>query len=240
MSSAPSWKARSRTMRRCSGRLVLIPRSSKRSSAPSARAMASARVLARDDELGQQRVVVGRHHVALGVAGVDADALALGRAEDASAGPGEGRTHRVLGVDAELEGVAACAERPPASAVSARRRRSRSCQPIRSSAGGELGHRVLDLEPGVHLDEVERRRRRPGTPPCRRWRSRRPGRRRARASIIERRQRPRSCPSRKSGLPASSTTFWWRRWMLHSRSRMWRVPLAVAEDLHLDVAGRGK
>ena len=36
----------------------------------------------------------------------------------------------------------------------------------------------------------------------------------------------------------SSTTFWWRRWMLHSRSpTAARRPWRVADDLDLDVAG---
>ncbi len=60
------------------------------------------------------------------------------------------------------------------SSVSGSPAAMRSCQPMRSTPGGQLGDRMLDLEPGVHLDEVERRRRRPGTRPCRRSRSRRP------------------------------------------------------------------
>ena len=66
--------------------------------------------------------------------------------------------------------------------------------------GDALGDRVLDLQPGVHLQEVEASAvaRRPGTPPCRRRRSRSPSPRpprgveqlaRAAASLDQRRRR---------------------------------------------------
>ena len=40
------------------------------------------------------------------------------------------------------------------------------------------------------------------------------------------------------GAGASSSTFWWRRWVEQSRSKRWStVPVRVGEHLHLDVAG---
>ena len=53
--------------------------------------------------------------------------------------------------------------------------------------------------------------------------------------------RPRPAASRtagsRCGAGAISMIFWWRRWMLQSRSPRWTTsPLLVAEHLHLDVA----
>ena len=80
---------------------------------------------------------------------------------------------RILGVDAALDGV------------TERRQRARriDVEPLAAGdadlpldeidAGHHLGHRMLDLQPRVHLEEVERRRRRrAGTRSCRRWCSR--------------------------------------------------------------------
>ena len=99
-------------------------------------------------------------------------------------------------------------------------------------AGDELGHRVLDLQARVHLEEVERAAGvDAGTRWCRRWCSRRLGDRRPRRRVIRAR----------SGIVItgdgdSSTTFWCRRWIEHSRSTNGTtVPCVIAEQLHLDV-----
>src|SRR5262249_51234624 len=111
-------------------------------------------VLPPDDELGQQRIVEGRDHVSLGVAGVDADPLSLRRTEDfQGAGAGE-EAHRVLGVDPELQrvpvaadGLLANGERLPGG--------DPQLPADEIETGGELGDRMFHLETGVHLDEVE-------------------------------------------------------------------------------------
>ena len=100
-------------------------------------------------------------------------------------------------------------------------------------AGDLLGHRVLDLDPRVHLDEevvagrVDQEldgARRSGSRS--RWRS--APRRRTSAS--------RSSGSR-CGAGAISTTFWWRRCTEQSRSYRWITLPRLCEDLHLDVRG---
>ena len=107
-------------------------------------------------------------------------------------------------------------------------------------AGGQLGHRVLDLEPGVHLDEVELAVGVRGTPPCRRWRSRRRGRPRARRRTSSAsssgvlpvgEQRAAAPPPPPSGAGAGCCT--------RARGRG-GVAVGVAEDLHLDVPRRGE
>ena len=126
------------------------------------------------------------------------------------------------------------ARRRPGRRRAARPAATRSCSLDQVDAGDQLGHRVLDLEPGVHLEEVERRRsrRRAGTRRCRRSCSRRPRASRTAASCI----RSRTSSSRP-GAGASSITFWWRRWTEHSRvAEVDHVAVGVAEHLDLDVA----
>ena len=100
-------------------------------------------------------------------------------------------------------------------------------------AGDHLGHRVLDLQAGVHLQEVEVRRRvddeldRAGADVADRARGRDRGRAHARRGVA----------SVRPGAGASSMTFWWRRWTEQSRSnRCTHVAVRVGEDLDLDVA----
>ena len=107
------------------------------------------------DHLGDHRVVVGGDLLALADARVDPHALALGRP------PGEHRPRRReepavrrLGVDARLDGV------PPSRTcvLHERERLARGDAKLlldEVDAGHELGHGMLDLEPGVHLDEEE-------------------------------------------------------------------------------------
>jgi len=64
-------------------------------------------VVAMDDELGDERIVVGRDD-ALGVLrGIDADAVAAGDVEGGDLASRGGELDRMLGVDAALDGVAA-------------------------------------------------------------------------------------------------------------------------------------
>src|SRR6266540_1514221 len=106
-----------------------------------------------DDELRHERVVVRLHLVLLVRHRVDADAVParLMVTRDLPRRRREG--HRILCVDAALDGV--------------RARHDRVLGALERLAGGEpdllpeeveaidlLGHRVLDLDPGVHLHEV--------------------------------------------------------------------------------------
>ena len=134
------------------------------------------------DELGDHRVVPDRDLAALVDAGVvahrDAVLLLLRRRPIGREPPGRGQevARRVLGIDAALD-------RPAGELhvalleleLLARRDADHLLDEV--DAGDELGHRMLDLQPRVHLEEVEaacpaRRR----TRPCRRSRSRRPWR----------------------------------------------------------------
>ena len=109
-------------------------------------------------------------------------------------------------------------------------------------AGHELGHAVLDLEPGVDLEEVERPVGRPQELG-----------RRGVAQAGRRGDPDRELvePSRRSsvvrpGAGASSTSFWWRRWSEQSRSpsattrpaaspRSWTSMCRAGADLALEV-----
>src|SRR4051812_42245961 len=107
---------------------------------------------AEDDQLGHQRVVGRSDRIAGGVAGVDADALA-GRLDPGRDLAGTGQeAFRVLSVDPQLDRMATC----------------RTCSKCRRCAGSDpqlfldqvdavdqLGDRVLDLQPGIHLEEEE-------------------------------------------------------------------------------------
>ena len=124
---------------------------------------------------------------------------------------------RVLGVEPDLDRVAAPTRRPPGENPSGSPAAIRELVGDEVAAGHELGHRVLDLEAGVHLEERERaaiveqelagagadvadgseRGRAPPRPSARAARRRRPASR------------------------ASSSTFWWRRWSEQSRSPRW-------------------
>ncbi|VXB48264.1 hypothetical protein MICRO11B_280021 [Micrococcus luteus] len=111
-------------------------------------------VLAPHDELGEQGVVLARHHGAGADARVHADPGAGGGLERVDrAGHGQEAVRRVLSVEAELEGVAA------------RRRVLGDAQRL---AGGDaellahqvhaedlLGDRMLHLQAGVHLQEAD-------------------------------------------------------------------------------------
>ena len=92
---------------------------------------------------------------------------------------------------------------------------------------------MLDLEPRVHLHEVELAvARRGGTRRCRRSCTPRSFAAAIAASPMRRRR-----PSSRAAEGASSISFWWRRWIEHSRSPRWRMlPAGIAEDLELDVA----
>ena len=196
-----------------------------------------------DHELGDQVVVLGRRpgprprspcrRGRPGPAGITQRPTRPGRRGEVAG--------RVLGRDADLDRVArrrrrALGRGERRRATAARPAASRNCSRTMSSAGHELGHAVLHLEPRVDLEEPEARRpARGGTRPSRRCAGRPP--RRAgppapwRCAALRRRSGP--------GAGASSTSFWWRRWSEQSRSpRATTRPVRVAEQLDLDVARR--
>ena len=124
-----------------------------------------------DDQLGNHRVVVGRDHVAFAHACVDthrrvrraalvAHAVlethgAFGRAVHVEpAGGGQELRVGVFGADARLDRVAVDAQ----FVLQQRQRlaRGHAQLPLHEvEAGDRFGHRVLDLQPGVHLHEKE-------------------------------------------------------------------------------------
>ena len=135
--------------------VVLTPSTSNASSAAAERASASAPGIASHDELGEHRVVVRGHGATLPHEGVDAHVRTLGRRRP----PRETARSReepplgVLGVDAPFDRVTAVRD-------GLRRERERlagrdaKLLQHQVGAGHHLGHRVLDLDAGVHLDEV--------------------------------------------------------------------------------------
>ena len=162
--------------------------------------------------------------------------LAARREGRERAGGGQEPGAGVLGVEAGLDGVAG--ERDVVLPV-AERLAGGDAQLLahQVDAGDLLGDRVLDLQPGVHLEEeelaggvVDQELDRAGRLVAD-----------ARAPAAA---RPRPSPPagrrRRRGDGDSSMIFWWRRWIEHSRSpRCTSAAVGVAEDLDLDVAGPG-
>ena len=138
------------------GMVVAMPLISNSSSARSIRAMAVSRSAPQQISLPTQVVVELADLVAGLVAAVPADAEALGHPQRGDR-PGRGQERaagRVLGVDAHLDGVA-----PTHDVVLRERQRLARGHPDllgdEVEPGDQLGDRVLDLQPGVHLQEVE-------------------------------------------------------------------------------------
>ena len=101
--------------------------------------------------------------------------------------------------------------------------------------GHELADGVLDLQAGVQLDEVERAvRRRAGTRRCRRSRSRSCGRRARRPPPS-----PRASPASSAGDGDSSISFWWRRWIEHSRSPRVSTPPSLSQSTWISTCRAG-
>src|SRR5450759_2329392 len=138
------------------GQVVLRPLDSKRPYGRPGPVQRLRPVRAVHAELGQQRVVVHGHGVTLAVPGVEPDALAPGRLPDADPARSGQEPLRVLGVDPQLQGVAFSRD---AVRVEADRGAGGNSQLLldQVDAGDQLGDRVLDLQPGVHLQEHELR-----------------------------------------------------------------------------------
>ena len=108
-----------------------------------------------DDQLGHQGVIVGRQGAAAVKAGIHPDAAAARQMDKVHfARAGLEVFGGVLGVDAALDGMAAQADLVLAVG------QGQSCGhpdllPHQVDAGDELGDRVLHLDTGIHLNEIE-------------------------------------------------------------------------------------
>ncbi len=126
-------------------------------------------ILAMGHDLRQHRIEAAADLVALGHPGVDPDALPRGPAKGLDpAGRREEPRLGVLGVETDLDGVTG---RPHILLVEGERLPGGDPELVRDqiSPRHELGHRVFDLEAGVHLQEV-------GTTPIVEQELHRPGR----------------------------------------------------------------
>ena len=209
-SSVVAANAGSSTMRRWNGSTVAMPSTWNSASARRERSSACGAVGAGHDQLRQQRVELAADDRAGLDAGVDADPGPR-RVGDRGHGARRGQevAAGVLAVDPELDGV------PP---------RLRVLQHVEHLALGDaellahqvqprglLGHRVLHLQPGVHLEErdqpvlrrrgTRRSRRRGSPPPCRS-----PWRRRGSSSAARRTGTARAPPRRASGTAAAASS----------------------------------
>ena len=208
-SSRSAWK---------SGVVVSMPSTMSSESARRRRASASVAGAAVDDQLADQAVVVGRDGVAVVDGAVHAHAEAAGGVVGADLAGRGLEVRQLLGVDPALDGVAGGLELGLGEG--------------HRQAGGDadllldevdvvdrLGDRMLDLEAGVHLDEVEL------------------------AVLVEELdgagagvvdlgdgvgadpgRSGRGCVASMTGEGASSSTFWWRRCSEQSRSPRWTAP----------------
>ena len=111
-----------------------------------------------DDELGDHRVVEGGHAVAGGDAGIDPDSRQTLLAPEAHRQDPPGRGQEivlgVLGVDAGLDRRAVAGD----VILSQRQRLARGDAELpfhEIEPGHRLGDRMLDLQPGVHLEKEE-------------------------------------------------------------------------------------
>ena len=141
--------------------------------------------------------------------------------------PGRGRevARRILGVDPDLDRVARAAARAR-SATSGSPGGDAQLLAHDVDPGHELGDGMLDLEARVQLDEVEGAvRRRAGTRTCRRCGSRSRGTRARRPPPS-----PRASPASSAGEGDSSISFWWRRWIEHSRSPSVSTPPSSSQS----------
>ena len=148
------------TSQRRNGRFVVTPSTTVSSRASASRSSAASRSARVCDELRDHRVVARAHLVALGDARVDADGLRQREPRDAS-GLREERP-RILGVEPRFDRVALRAGLEPREPLAVR---DAELQLDEIEPGHRLGHGVLDLDPGVQLQEEDLARRRRGTPP---------------------------------------------------------------------------
>ena len=114
-----------------------------------------AAVRAPGDQLGDHRIVMRRHAVAFGYAGITADASAGGQPQPLErASPGKEVPVRIFGIQAHFDGMAGDGQ------IFLSKRQRLPCGhphlPFHQVLpGDELRDRVLYLQPGVHLHEVK-------------------------------------------------------------------------------------
>ena len=108
-----------------------------------------------DDQLGDHAIVIRRHAIAGVEAAIDAHVHAAGRDDNCFTRPGEGA--KVFGSSALIRHSIAWPRKLISSwrAGQALAAGDADLLAHEVDAGDHLGHRMLDLEPGVHLDEVE-------------------------------------------------------------------------------------
>ena len=157
VSTAPDANASCATTRCRNATLVATPTISYSASASREAPQRRRPVLAVDDQLRDHRVVVRRDLVARANAGVHAHRRALRRRAQVRerADRRQEAALRILGVDARLDRMPG--ERELVLALRQRLARRDAELPFDEVlAGDHLGDRMLDLEPRVHLHEVER------------------------------------------------------------------------------------
>ena len=209
--TATEVNAGSRTILRWNGSTVGRPVTSNSSSARRERSSASSRRRPGHDELGEQRVeragddVAGRH------AAVDANAGPAGQPKSVDrSGRRQEAEPGVLAVDPELERVPV---RRRVVVVEHAALGDAELLAHQVDAGDLLGHRMLDLQPGVHLEERDR---------AVLGDQEFAGSGADVADLFEdglrrRVERRRSARPTRNGAGASSTSFWWRRCSEQSR-----------------------
>ena len=158
VSIVPASNSGLRTSARRKARLVFGPMTTASSSSLRSAASASARLAAVNDHLGDHRIIEGRDAVAGLEAGVDPDAgqalLALEVHDVDPPRRGQKAVLRVLGIDARFDRRARAAD----LALLERQRlagRDPELPFDQVEAGHRFGHRMLDLKPCVHLEEIE-------------------------------------------------------------------------------------
>src|SRR6185437_15369285 len=106
-------------------------------------------------ELGNERVIIGWHDTLSVLGGIDPNSVAAGDAEGGNLASRRRELHRMLRIDAALDGMA------PDGAL----RRKNRIQPLavgdaqlrldHVDAGDHFRYRVFDLNARIHLDEVD-------------------------------------------------------------------------------------
>ncbi len=112
-------------------------------------------VFAVDNQLGDQRIVIRRHDAFGILRRIHAHAVATGNIEGGDAAGGGGELLRMFGIDPALDGVAANGHRFGKNAGQRFARGDAQLRFHQVDAGHRLGDRMLHLDAGVHLDEVE-------------------------------------------------------------------------------------
>ena len=154
--AAPATKSGRPKMSTRKSLLVVTPNTTLLSIAEMRRRRAMSRGFAVGDNLCQHRVVERRNRLAARNAGVDAHALAARRPPHFDAADRwQEAGGRVLRIEPRFDRVTAESSHLPGGRAGARPRRCGFAARTRSSPVVEFGDGMLDLQPGVHLEEIE-------------------------------------------------------------------------------------